>query len=199
MASSSSPQRRYAPRSRISLPTKILRRPELPPCPSDVEPQPLGLSEAIQLAARQNLGIELKRQQAAVARAGIGVARGRFEPSLTAFYGHSNADTPPPVTLLQQGVVSSQLNVDSDLWNVGLSTQLPTGTQLSVGWTNLRTLSTAQRCRADRPARSTTPGCRSASRSRCSGASRSTSTSRGPISCGRGSPRDGRRSTCAPR
>jgi outer membrane protein len=124
-------------------PDEILRRPELPASPSDVEPQPLGLSEAIRLAARQNLGIELARQQAAAARAGIGVALGRFEPSLTATYGHSNADTPPPVTLLQQGIVKSQLNIDSSSWSVGLSTQLPTGTQLNVGWTNLRTLSTA--------------------------------------------------------
>jgi outer membrane protein len=125
-------------------PDEILCRPSLGASPSDGEPQPLGLSEAIQLAARQNLGIELQHQQAAVARAGIRWALGRFEPSLTATYGHSNADTPPPVTLLQQGIVKSQLNLDSDSWSVGLSTQLPTGTQLIAGWTNFRTLSTAR-------------------------------------------------------
>jgi outer membrane protein len=117
-------------------PDEILRRPELDPC--DLEAQPLGLSDAIQLAVRQNLDIELQRQQAAVARAGIGVARGRFEPLLSAFYAHASADTPPPLTLLQQGIATSQLSIDSDIWNVALSAQLPTATQLSVGWTNLR-------------------------------------------------------------
>jgi outer membrane protein TolC len=125
-------------------PDEILRRPELSPSPNEGEPQPLGLREAIQLAARRNLGIALERQREAVARAGIGVALGRFEPSLSAAMARSNADTPPPVTLLQQGLVASQLNVDSTTWSTGLSAQLPTGTQLSVGWTNLRTLSTAK-------------------------------------------------------
>jgi outer membrane protein TolC len=124
-------------------PDEILRRPALGASASDVEPQPLGLSEAIQLAARQNLGIELSRQQAAVAGAGIGVALSRFEPSVTATYGYSHTDTPPPVTLLQQGIVKSQLNLDTSSWSVGLSAELPTGTQLSIGWANLRTLSTA--------------------------------------------------------
>jgi HAE1 family hydrophobic/amphiphilic exporter-1 len=124
-------------------PDEILRRPELP-CPCDIEPQPLALSEAIQIAVRQNLDIELQRQQAQVARAGIGVARGRFEPWLTALYAHSNADTPPSLTLLQQGIATSPLSIDSDLWNVALSAQLPTATQLSVGWTNLRTASSAR-------------------------------------------------------
>jgi HAE1 family hydrophobic/amphiphilic exporter-1 len=121
-------------------PDEIVRRPEPE---GDVEPQPLALSEAIQLAARQNLGIELVREQAAVARAGIGVAWGRFEPSLFGSYIHLNADTPPPLTLLQQGVVSSQLNLDTHSWNLGISGQLPTGTQLSIGWTNLRTMTSA--------------------------------------------------------
>ena len=124
-------------------PEEILRRPSLGASASDGVPQPLGLSEAIQLAARQNLGIELQRQQEAVARASIGWARGRFEPSLNAFYGHANADTPPPVTLLQQGIVKPPLSVDSDLWSVGLSAQLPTATQLSIGWSNVRTANTA--------------------------------------------------------
>jgi outer membrane protein TolC len=122
---------------------EILRRPELSTSAGEVTPQPLGLSEAIQLAAHQNLGIELQRQQAAVASANIGVALGRFEPSLTAFYGHSNTDAPPPLTPLGQHIAQSQLNVDSDMWSVALSTQLPTATQLSVGWTNLRNASTA--------------------------------------------------------
>jgi HAE1 family hydrophobic/amphiphilic exporter-1 len=106
-------------------------------------PQALELSEAIQLAVRDNLGIELERAQSAVTRASIGVAWGRFEPSLNAAYGYANADTPPPVALLQQGVVSSQLKIESHLWSVGLATELPTGTQLSVSWNNLRTLSTS--------------------------------------------------------
>jgi outer membrane protein len=123
-------------------PDEALFRPAYQLCPCDVAPQPLGLSEAIRLAVRQNLDIELQREQAEVARAGIGVARGRFEPSLNAFYAHSNADTPPPLTL-QPGIATPRLNVDSDAWNVGLSTQLPTATQVSVGWTNLRSSLTA--------------------------------------------------------
>jgi outer membrane protein len=107
------------------------------------EPQLLGLSDAIQLAVRDNLGVELERAQAAVARAGMGVALGRFEPSLNAAYGYANTDTPPPVALLQQGVVSSQLKSESHVWSLALADELPTGTQLSIAWGNARTLSTA--------------------------------------------------------
>ncbi len=125
-------------------PDEIFRRPELQAGGSDLAPQLLGLSEAIQLAARQNLGVELQRQQAAAARADIGVAFGRlFEPSLTATYGRSSAGAPPPVALLQQGIALSQANVDHLSWSASLSAQLPAGTQLSANWTNFRWLSSA--------------------------------------------------------
>jgi outer membrane protein TolC len=73
----------------------------------------------------------------------VGVARGRFEPLLTANLGYSNADTPPPVTLLQQGLVTSLVNVETYSWSAGVSAELPTGTRLSAGWTNVRTQSTS--------------------------------------------------------
>ena len=41
--------------------------------------RPLALSEAIQIAVQQNLGIVLSREQAASTDQGIGIAMGSFE------------------------------------------------------------------------------------------------------------------------
>src|SRR5579884_2145227 len=123
------------------VPDEIRQQPRLPEAMSQGA-EPLALQDAIAVAVRQNLGIQLTREQAVAADAAVRVQYGRFEPSLNALYSHSDADTPPPLTLLTQGVSAVQLNTVGDAWNVNLSERLQTGTTLGVGWTNARTLTT---------------------------------------------------------
>src|SRR4051794_40420218 len=93
------------------VPDEIQRRPVLPDGTdgADGRARALTLQEAIQLAVRQNLGIVLKREQAAAAEHGVRAQQGRFEPGLNLYYSHGDTDTPPSVALLQQGLVKTQL------------------------------------------------------------------------------------------
>src|SRR5262249_43253554 len=91
------------------VPEELGRRP-MPPEGMDVRSaRPLRLLDAIQIAVRQNLGVALTREQTLAAEAGVGVAAGRFEPTFTGVYSHSDADTPPTVMQLQQGISAAAL------------------------------------------------------------------------------------------
>ena len=122
------------------MPDEIREPPRLPASMASTA-RPVALQDAIALAVRQNLGIRLSREQAAAAEMGIGVPYGRFEPGLSAFYSHSDADTPPPISLQQQGIPTMQLNIVSDNWNVALNERLQTGTLLALNFTNGRSFS----------------------------------------------------------
>ncbi len=102
-------------------------------------PRPIGLREAVQLAVQRNLNIVLKRETALGVRKGIDVAALRFEPTLTASFLHSEADSPPTTTL--DGSAGQIFHLQSDTWNLGVQQQLRTGTQLGLSFSNARTQS----------------------------------------------------------
>jgi outer membrane protein TolC len=124
------------------VPDELRRRPELPEGLDASGARALTLSEAIQIAVQQNLGVVLSREQYASTDDLIGVARGEFEPTIVGSYLHGSTNSPPPITLLANGDKAYQLKTINDNWNLAINERFETGTQLSVGMTNVRTLIT---------------------------------------------------------
>jgi outer membrane protein TolC len=123
-----------------SVPDELRQRPQLPDGMDARDARSMALSEAIQIAVQQNLGIILSREQATATDEQIGVARGEFEPTLSASYSHGSTNSPPPLSLLSNGDSAVQLKTISDNWNFAVNQRVETGAQLSLGFGNTRTL-----------------------------------------------------------
>jgi outer membrane protein TolC len=116
----------------------------LPPLPPGVEAAKvwrLSLSEALQVALHQNLNIVLERDQVTVAKLGVTVSKGAFEPVLSASADHNRADSPP--LTVQEGVPGENISYVTDDWRATLSDRLETGTLLSLDFSNGRARSSA--------------------------------------------------------
>ena len=94
------------------VPDALMRQPELPEAMKNGSPPlALSMSEAIQLAVRQNLGIVLSREQYVAARRQIDAQWGKyFEPVVRGSYSASDATAPPTLSLLQNGDTALSLN-----------------------------------------------------------------------------------------
>jgi outer membrane protein TolC len=117
---------------------------EPPPLPASADARAvwrLDLAEALRLAVHGNLGIALERHSLHIARLGVGVARGAFEPLLRASYAHGRFES-PPVTAQEGGAGAIVTSVDDD-WTVSLGQRLATGMQLELDFINGRSRSTA--------------------------------------------------------
>ena len=101
----------------------------------------LDLAEALRLAMHQNLGIAVERETLQIARLGVGIARGAFEPQLSLHLDHGAADSPPSTR--QQGGADSVLTITNQDWNLSLGQRLATGTRLELDFFNSRTDSNA--------------------------------------------------------
>jgi outer membrane protein len=115
-----------------------------PPLPSTFDASAawrLDLAEALQVAVKQNLGIVLERKNVDIARLGVTVGRGLFEPTLDASYVHSNFRSPP--LTMQEGMAGDIFRSVDDRWRLALGQRLTTGTQLSVDFVTDRARSTA--------------------------------------------------------
>ena len=104
----------------------------------------LELREALRVSVKNNLGIVLQREALRGAEAGERLARGAFEPRVTASYFHSDVDVLPQSSV--EGSAGDILTLVDDGWNLTVAERLPTGTQLEVGtrWSG-RTTATAAR------------------------------------------------------
>jgi outer membrane protein TolC len=100
----------------------------------------LDLGEALRLAVKQNLGVMLERNSVDIARLGITVARGLFEPTLDASYVHSSSRTPPAMST--EGTATEIVEFTDDRWQLSVAQRLVTGTQLSIDWVSARSDST---------------------------------------------------------
>jgi outer membrane protein TolC len=69
------------------------------------------------------------------------VARGTFEPRLTAGFDHGRSDSPPLTS--QQGGADEILTVVNEDWTLSLAQRLETGMRLELDFTNTRERSTA--------------------------------------------------------
>jgi outer membrane protein TolC len=117
---------------------------EAPPLPASVDARAvwrLDLAEALRLAVRGNLGIAIERQSVQIARLGVGVARGAFEPLLAASFSHGRFDSPP--TTAQEGSADEILTAVNDSWRLSLAQRLETGMQLDLDFINGRSRSTS--------------------------------------------------------
>lgn len=117
---------------------------ETPPLPASADARAvwrLDLPEALRLAVHQNLGIVIERESVQIARLGVAVARGAFEPLLTASLDHGSVDS-PPVTLQQGGASQIVTSVNED-WTLSLAQRLATGMRLQLDFINGRSRSTA--------------------------------------------------------
>src|SRR5262245_49301902 len=117
---------------------------EVPPLPASADARAvwrLDLAEALRLAVRGNLGIAIERQSVQIARLGVGVARGVFEPVLAASFAHGRADSPPATA--QEGSADEILSAVTDDWRLSLAQRLATGLQLDLDFTNGRARSTS--------------------------------------------------------
>ncbi len=123
------------------VPDELTRPPQLPEGMQARPARILSLSEAIQVAVQQNLGITLYREQWVAARRFIDVQWGRsFEPLVFATYTASETTTPPTLSLLQNGDQAIVLNTQGSSWFAGAKQTLETATQLQVSYSSLGSL-----------------------------------------------------------
>jgi len=101
----------------------------------------LSLSEAVRLAVHENLGIAIERETLQIARLGVDIARGPFEPRLSLHLDHSRADS-PPITTAQGGAGEIVTSTTQD-FNLSLAQRLATGSLLQLDFTNARSRTTA--------------------------------------------------------
>jgi len=116
----------------------------LPPLPARADASAtwrLDLAEALKIALHQNLGIVIERENVAVARLGVDVSRGSFEPLLTVGLDHNRSDQ-PPITV-QEGGAGEVVTFITDDWRMGLGQRFETGTQVQLDFQNGRTRSSA--------------------------------------------------------
>ncbi len=117
---------------------------QLPPLPPNADAKAvwrLDLAEALQVAIHQNTGVVVERQAVKVARLGIDVANGEFEPVVNATVDQNSTDTPAaPATSVMPGQI---VNTTAQDWNLSLSERLITGAQVQVGFNNDRSVTSA--------------------------------------------------------
>lgn len=126
---------------RYETPDFMKQPPALPAAVDATAVWRLSLSEALRIAVHDNLGIAVERETLQIARLGIDVARGGFEPQLTLHLDHSRADSPPVTT--EQGGAGQIVTSTIQDWNLSLAQRLATGTLLELDFTNARSRTTA--------------------------------------------------------
>jgi len=89
----------------------------------------LTLSQAIETALANNLGIQLSRQDLDVARGSSEAAEGPFDSYLSAGAAYGETRLTPTM----QGAAFDE---QSSSWNASLSKRLTTGTELGLSWSN---------------------------------------------------------------
>lgn len=117
---------------------------ELPPLPASADAGAvwrLDLAEALRLAVHGNLGVAVERHSLQIARLGVRVASGAFEPLVRASYDHGRFDSPPETA--QEGDAGQIVTSVDDDWTLSLAQRLATGMQLQLDFINGRSRSTA--------------------------------------------------------
>ncbi len=110
--------------------------PPLPPSMDGPTTWRLSLTEAVRIAVRQNLEVQLERLAVDATGHGSTVAAGQFEPTISAFYRHSNSLTPP--SSAQEGGADQIFNAIDDAWRISLQQRFSTGTLATLDFDNGR-------------------------------------------------------------
>ena len=116
-----------------------------PPAPPSADTSTvwhLDLAQALQIAIHQNTGVVIEREQVKVARLGIEVAKGEFEPVVNA--GGDDNYTKAPAILSTQGTPGDFVTTKQQDWNVSIMDRLVTGAQAQIAFNNNRIDSNAE-------------------------------------------------------
>ena len=136
------------------VPPEYIRNPPiLPPHLRSRGPRSIALREATQLVLQRNLGLAFAREDVRIADAVSAGSLGRFEPTLQLSLGRDKSQSPPQTA--QEGQEGQVLLNTRDAWGGRVFSVLPSGTQLSLDWSNVRTDSTLGAAVAPRLFRST--------------------------------------------
>jgi outer membrane protein TolC len=122
---------------------EFLKQP--PPLPAGADAAAvwrLDLADALRLALRQNLGLAIERSSLQIARLGVDIARGGFEPLLTASFDHGSADIPPSSS--QEAGAGEIVTIVNQGWRLSLAQRLATGMRLEAAFTTSRDRSTSR-------------------------------------------------------
>jgi outer membrane protein len=107
--------------------------------PAPAAPGPerrLSISDAVELALKQNADLDVVRIAPMIQDENIAQARGNWAPSLTSFFQGNNANSPPNSFL--SGGQTKVTNTQA-LYNFGFGSNLPWyGSSYRVGWDNYR-------------------------------------------------------------
>ncbi len=96
----------------------------------------LDLAEVRRIALKQNLDIALERTSVRATDLGQDIARGAFEPVVTAGYAHDDNRSPP--SSRQEGAAGEILTFQNDSWRIGIAQRFSTGTQVELNFSNGR-------------------------------------------------------------
>ncbi len=110
-----------------------------PPLPTSLDGPTtwrLSLTEAVQIAVRQNLDVVLERKAVEAAGLGVTIAGGGFEPTVSAGYRHSDNRIPPASA--QEGVADQIFKAVDDSWRISINQRLQSGTQLNLDFDSAR-------------------------------------------------------------
>lgn len=122
-------------------PAYITRAPTLPPEQQRGPVIRMRLQDALAMAIRQNLGLEVQRLAQRASDADERSKRGQFEPTLNADYSHERDDSPPENSL--EGQTGDITHLTQNKWNAGVLQRLRTGTTLGLSFQNTWTNSTS--------------------------------------------------------
>ncbi len=110
--------------------------PALPPSMDGPTTWRLSLTEAVRIAVRQNLDVQLERLAVEATAQGSIVAGGQFEPTVSASYRHASSLTPP--SSAQEGGADQIFSAIDDAWRISLQQRFTTGTLATIDFDNGR-------------------------------------------------------------
>lgn len=114
---------------------------QLPDSMKEMTVRKLSLQEALQVAIANNLGVQLQKQELAIAGANIEESRAAFEPIVEAQINYRDSISPPRTTL--EGMAGDIFSTVSQLWAVSVSKRIEWGTRFSINAASSRFRSTA--------------------------------------------------------
>lgn len=117
-------------------PDYIRKPPAIPEHLSRRNPRQMAISEAVETVLRNNLGLVLERERVHAADFARTSTLSIFEPTLQLSAGHTSSGNPPATA--QEGQAGQILRSRNDFWNLRIAERLPTGTLLSLDFTNTR-------------------------------------------------------------
>jgi len=120
------------------VPDFMAQPPPLPPSADVSAVWKLDLTEAIRIAIHQNTGVVIERENVKITRQGVEVAKGEFEPVVTAGADTTTNNTPATNTTVGGDMIATIVTTREQDWALQIADRLESGAQASIGFTNSR-------------------------------------------------------------